>query len=172
MSIDIELLHLGVPFITFFMGVLATLWIKKWEAKRDLAQRAMLETRDLVNDWYSQFHKLSMVDVEQEEGIAEAIFFEYVNNLEILPRIIMNLEVLRRNMMYQKYTEEVENFLEMVTDYRPGMNILNYASYARSLTCKTQAELCKFANRGESVASAETALETAKVTMQAIGPSV
>ena len=107
---------MSIPIITFFLGIIFTLVMKKRESKREIINRNINEICDHVNEWYNQIHAL-FVDIkfDDKQNPIEKKIFAYEYNRLILPKLIRNLETLKKYDECQEIVSEVEYFLGLVT---------------------------------------------------------
>jgi hypothetical protein len=109
-----------VPIATFALGVCATLLVKYYEQKRAGFRSQVAEVVELTNAWYNQLHAIS---VKIEEGaspkVIKALVYEYVGGREVLPKLLLRLEILKNSGKGSSLVGEVEGFLRVVTNYDP-----------------------------------------------------
>jgi hypothetical protein len=121
-TLDPETLKIVIPIATFILGSVLTWSLKSLEQRRTVVRESVASLRRLVNEWYNQLHEL----FGHESGLYNEALFEaftrYLNNRIVLPELLMHLEVIRQRDKCTKLVEQVENFLEIVTNYSKNSN--------------------------------------------------
>lgn len=111
-------LHILIPFITFLLGCLFALLIKKRENRREIIHRNVTEICNLVNDWLNQLNKLA-VELKFGRNISklEKDVYSYTHNRLVLPKLVRALEVVKEYKNCEIIVQEVENFLRSITNF-------------------------------------------------------
>jgi hypothetical protein len=112
-----EILKLITPFVTFFLGVLSTMFFKRFDKKKEQLLKSLDEVRDLVNAWYNQLHEINYELKVSPTNSRPSKFIFYINNRLVLPKLLHHLEIVRKYKKAHKVVEHVERFLSLVTDY-------------------------------------------------------
>ena len=115
-----EMLDWIIPISTFIIG---HFWSWVWFRTRERSKKvkeAIEETIKLINDWYTQLQELSIKlnDTSKGEEVdRQQLILGYVNNRLLLPKILFNIELIKKNgtKKYKVILEKVNEFLELVT---------------------------------------------------------
>lgn len=109
-----------VPICTFLLGIVFTILFKRHEQRKTVIRQHTGETVKQINEWYNQLHSLNgdlRGLVTKDE--AEARIYLYVSNRLILPKLLLSLGVLRKHRASERLVKNAEDFLMLVTTYRP-----------------------------------------------------
>ena len=113
------------PIITFFLGCIFTLLLKKRESKREIINRNINEICDCVNEWYNQIHTILVeMQFNDDPNLINKKIYGYNSNRLILPKLLRNLEILKKYGECVGLVKEVEEFLALVTHKPPQSNLL------------------------------------------------
>jgi hypothetical protein len=122
-----------IPVCTFFLGIVFTLAIKRYEQKKAALRQHIEETVTHVNAWYNQLHSLT-AELRSEKILeeAEARIYLYVSNRLILPKLLLSVGVLKRHKASELLINDVEDFLRLVTTYHPSSpEVMIYCPHVR-----------------------------------------
>jgi len=114
-------LNIIIPIATFFLG---HLWSWAWFRAREKSAQIRTSIREitrLLGEWYTQIQSLADQTANEisNESEKNQKMLAYVNNRLILPSILLNVEVLRKDRRCSRiYLPKVEEFLNKVTDQR------------------------------------------------------
>ena len=133
-------LKIGMPLLTFTLGVLTTLWSKKVEKKNEFLRENIKAIVTLTNDWYNQLLDLRAKSLDpgiKTEEFQRAVFV-YVHNRIILPKLLLSMEIVRKSGKYVDLLESTESFMTLVTTYATGHGGFKAkgSKSAESLSCR------------------------------------
>jgi hypothetical protein len=112
-------LKIFMPLLTFALGVIATLVVKRVERQHDWIRDQLRAVLALTNDWYNQLIDLRTKSLDpgiNSEAMQQCVF-AYVHNRIVLPKLLLSLDVLRKSRKHKEIVRLTETFLELVTSY-------------------------------------------------------
>jgi hypothetical protein len=110
------IIKVGVPLITFGLGVMVTLITKRAEKRRSELKERVTAISKLVNDWYNQVHELGVeVSTRKDKSDLNRAIYFYVRNRLVLPELVLHIEFLRSRNAVPELLRAVDEFLEVVT---------------------------------------------------------
>ena len=117
-----------IPLGTFILGILFTLLLEKFKRRRSIVSKYVPETAKLINDWYNQLYEIGVEmkngkSSEQISNLRHLVSF-YEQNRLILPKLILNLEILKKHKSCSALVDDVETFLAKVTNNPDNIKVV------------------------------------------------
>jgi hypothetical protein len=133
-SLLLDIVKMTVPVVTFALGSLFTLRLKRREFQRDARRASVREVVRIARDWYTQIQQLALQAAEATTETAfpglqymtefegdrkfEAKLKDYLTNRLLLPDMLLNVGLVREHPSCRKFVIAAEDFLSAVTNYR------------------------------------------------------
>jgi hypothetical protein len=107
-----------IPLCTFFLGIVITILLKKYEQKKAVIRRHAEETAALLKDWYNQLHTLQVASRTDSSKMSyRRLVNSYVQERSILPKVLLNLTVLKSYKESRQVVKDIEDFLALLTTF-------------------------------------------------------
>ena len=143
-------LRIFVPLLTFVLGVIATIWSKKTDLRKEMAREHAKNIVSLATDWYNQLIDLQAESMDQADGMDPDVVktvmkrhaFTYVNSRVVLPRMILSLELVKNSGQFSELVETAEQFLDTVTQSDSDLYYAFMASKPNLRDSRYCIELC------------------------------
>lgn len=112
-----ETIKLALPVITFVLGILVTLYIKRWDYKRESLKRHVDEICSLSEEWYNRLVELStLVHIEDDQQKLYENLSKYSNGSLFYAKYRQSLKVLKRYKRCRELVSEAEEFITLLTE--------------------------------------------------------
>lgn len=118
LSLDV-LIRVGIPLLTFFLGVLATFllrFIERQAVEQSLHVQAIAK---LTRDWFNQLSELALeIEFNQNPDDVRRAIAGYIQSRVILPELMTHLQYVRGAGLPGQFLSEIHGFLTIVTATR------------------------------------------------------
>lgn len=122
-----EIIKLLLPLITFVLGILATLYVKRLDYKKENLKQHANELSRLSEEWFNHLVRLSILaHNEKDESVIYANLFAYSNESLFLAKYRRSLEILGQYKKCKKLISESEAFLALLTEPNPKNSFPEY----------------------------------------------
>ena len=107
-----------IPVSTFVFGIIFTLVLKYYDQKRASFRSKVEEIVELTKSWYNQLHALYVkIEGGASDEVIKTLISDYVNNREIPPNLLLNIEILKKHQRSNRLVTEAKAFLKAVTTF-------------------------------------------------------
>ena len=109
-----------IPIATFVLGCSFTLVVNHYQERRDVRRKAAEQVVELTQSWYEQVKQLTAdLAKANDDTNAALISYSYVNNRLVLPRLVLQLGILKSDGNAKSLVSATERFLDLVAYYEP-----------------------------------------------------
>ena len=126
-----ELVKLLLPVITFVLGILSTLYVKRWDHEREVLRRNVDEICKLSEEWVNRLVQLSIfARIEENQRVLDENLSMYSHGSLFLAKYRQALEVLKQSERYRLLVLEAEELLALFAEHRHVQDVFNSPDYA------------------------------------------
>ena len=110
------LIRLGLPILTFGLGILVALLVKRSDVRREIIKQHATTAHDLTAQWYQQLQGLRMQSVRMESNDFANMVDDYRTSRHLLPKLLLSRNILSCYSEAAPLVRRLNDFLEMVTE--------------------------------------------------------
>lgn len=115
-----------IPILTFGLGVVFTLFLRRNDRKRIAAEMHATELADSVTAWHQRVYEISSAYRQRDFDTYKSLAFDYEQNRHELPKILRAIEVLKGEKTAKELCATAEEFLEIFTRKRANSFACRY----------------------------------------------